>query len=122
MDAIEFLLCEADYISLCVEFLTMIKFLLLALFHPVVDRSYFFIALDDGHAYPVVKVHGESSVLHGRGDTFLAVSTSLMGKRPPVRLRTSLSVTYDLRLMPGGFLGCGTCGRYFHSYSLIIID
>lgn len=58
-------------------------------------------------------------VLGKGGDTFLEESTSLMGKRPPVRLRTYLSVTYDLRLRTIDFLTWGTWGRYFHSYSLI---
>lgn len=108
VDTIEFFLREADNIRLDVEFLTMVELLLLPFFHPMINRPYFFIALDDRDSDPVVKLHGLRGILHEDGDTFLAVSTSLMGKSPPVRLRTSLSVTYDLRLMPGAFLGWGT--------------
>ena len=54
VDTVIFLLSEGDDIGFCVEFLAMIQFLLLALLHPVVDRPYFLVALDDGHANPVV--------------------------------------------------------------------
>lgn len=108
VNTVELFLCEADNFRLDVEFLTMVKLLLLPFFHPVVNRPYFLIALDDSSSDPVVKLHGLRGILHGWVDTFLAVSTSLIGKRPPVRLRTSLSVTYDLRLMPSAFLGWGT--------------
>ena len=119
VDAAVFLLSEGDDVRFGVEFLAMIQFLLLALLHPVVDRPDFLVALDDGHANPVVQLLDLRGVLHYGGHTFLEESTSLMGKRPPVRLSTSLSVTSDLRLRTIDFLTWGTCGRYFHSYSLI---
>lgn len=54
VDAVKFLLSEGDDIGFCVEFLAMIQFLLLALLHPVVDRPYFLVALDDGNTDPMV--------------------------------------------------------------------
>jgi hypothetical protein len=98
----------------------MVQFLLLPFFHPVVNGTDFLVALHDGHADPVLHWGQMRGVLHGWGDTFLDESTSLIGKRPPVRLRTYLSVTYDFRLMTADFFVWGTCGRYFHSSSLII--
>jgi hypothetical protein len=99
----------------------MIQFFLLSLFYPMIDWAYFLVALDNGYANPVVERLKMRSILDKVEDTFLEVSTNLMGKSPPVRLRTSLSVTSDLRLMTADFLTLGTWGRYFHSSSLIIL-
>jgi hypothetical protein len=90
---VELLLGEGEDVGLYVELLAVVQFLLFALLHPVVDGADFGVALDDGHAQPVVERLEGGGVLDGAMGTFLAESTSLMGKRPPVRLRTSLSVT-----------------------------
>lgn len=54
VDTIEFFLHKADYVCLDVEFLTMVQLLLLPFFRPMINRPYFFIALDDRDSYPVV--------------------------------------------------------------------
>lgn len=54
IDAVVFFLSKGDDVCFCVEFLAMIQFLLLALLYPVVDRTDFLVALDDGDTDPVV--------------------------------------------------------------------
>jgi hypothetical protein len=114
----EFFVVEADNVGLHVELLPMIEFLLLALLHPVVDRPDARIFLYDRHTNPVLQRLTVGGILSLNGYTVLTGSTNLSGKSPPVRLSTSLSVTYDLRLKGWVFL-LGMCGRYFHTSSLI---
>jgi hypothetical protein len=104
---------ELNHIRLNVELIAMVDLLLLSLLHPVVDWTNCWVLLLDGDVHPVVQFLRNHQRLDMIIDTSLAVSTSLRGNRPPVKLRTYLSVTYDLRLSTGfAFLVVlGTWGR-----------
>ena len=88
----------------------------------MVNRTYFFITLDDRNINPMIYFLIKGCILDIKVNTFLALSTNLIGNSPPVRLRTYLSVTSDLRLRTIGFFTCGTCGKYFQIYSLILLQ
>ena len=96
----------------------MIEFLFLPLFDPMIDRSNFRVLLDDGNSNPMINRLILGSILRHHCITVLMGSTNLRGKSPPVRLRTSLSVTSDFRLN-GRAVFVGTWGKYFHTSSLI---
>lgn len=96
----------------------MVKFLLFFFLHPVVNRTDFCVSLRDGYSHPMINFVVLGIFLSRQRLTILLLSTSFRGKSPPVRFSTSLSVTSDFLLKPIGFFE-GTCGRYFHSSSLI---
>lgn len=79
------------------------------------DGSNLLISLDDRNTDPMYFSIAIGKILSIAPLTFLPDSTSLIGKSPPVRFKTYLSVTYDFLLRPAGFLFCGTWGRYFHN-------
>ena len=76
----------------------MIEFFFLSLFDPMIDGSDFRIFLNHGNSNPMLDGLILDIILGDNNVTVLIGSTSLRGKSPPVRLRTSLSVTSDLRL------------------------
>lgn len=94
----EFLVSKGNNFSLNIELLSVVEFFFLTLFDPVIDWPDFRVFLNDGYSDKVLHRLIFSVILSDYDDTFLIGSTSLSGKSPPVRLRTSLSVTSDLRL------------------------
>jgi hypothetical protein len=88
----------------------------------MINGTYFFITLDYRNINPMIYFLIKGCILDIKVNTFLALSTNLIGNSPPVRLRTYLSVTSDLRLRTIGFFTCGTCGKYFQIYSLILLQ
>ena len=79
INTIEFFFSKCKNVSFYIEFFAMIQFFLLSFFDPMVNRAYFIITLNDRNTNPMIQFVNKWCILNIKANTFLGLSTNLIG-------------------------------------------